>query len=348
MNSNISKFKLPVLVALALLQTTTMLSGQSSAPPQVFVSVEVKTQSYRKLANDADITGLHPFDKLAFRRTDEKQLVTHRLDWNDNLTVAVQQLEDSQREAWETGAETTTLTRDSIFVTDANDQVMVREANGPSYRVFHALLARSMKNHGPMIAGFPTFSSQSIDALTQQGYIHSVAGDLHTFSRDGDVLLLDWTRKTLDHQYQSEGFPSRTTIFYGDVNGTYLPRIVREVTKETLRNGICSDFVRVQQFSNYTTVDNRNVPRSLGISRPTVVKVFPTEVANGINIEIPEIDSPNNAALITVTDVVGKVVHRSEAKSANSWLDLQSLTPGIYLVNVHVGGHNFNSKVFKR
>ena len=51
MNSNISNCRLPVLVVLALLQTTTMLIGQSSI---------------------------------------SSQLVTHRLDWNDNLTVAVQ------------------------------------------------------------------------------------------------------------------------------------------------------------------------------------------------------------------------------------------------------------------
>lgn len=37
-------------------------------------------------------------------------------------------MEDSQREAWETGVETTTLTRDSIFVTDALKDEALRQA----------------------------------------------------------------------------------------------------------------------------------------------------------------------------------------------------------------------------
>ena len=112
-------------------------------------------------------------------------------------------------------------------------------------------------------------------------------------------------------------------------NGSY--------TVEISKNG-CKDTASCISINNVGLNTFTNIDKQ--------VKVYPNPTSGELTIVIPEGKEP---AQITVLDLKGKIVYKSESNLENIVkLELMDLTPGIYLVQVTQVNKSYWSKIIKQ
>lgn len=115
--------------------------------------------------------------------------------------------------------------------------------------------------------------------------------------------------------------------------------------KEKDRN----DSVFVVQGNRNPFIDNQSYVNLIwgtqsttdaGLFSPPSVKIYPNPVNNIINIELSGISC--DKALITISDISGKIVHESSFTGSLASIDVINYTPGLYIVTI-----SFDRKIYR-
>ena len=170
---------------------------------------------------------------------------------------------------------------------------------------------------------------------------HSFDGDVAgnpANTNDHSCVWVFKVDKNGEMQWQQCIGGSGTEAVYGVVkHSDYKYTVAGEMNFSPSGDVNCSNFVYGSQ-KNYwvfgisdTTVNVREVP-----PEEFDVKVYPNPAKRVLNIELPEKYACRNA-MLSIIDISGKAVLRSEVTEHTTQLDIKTIKPGLYLLKIENG-----------